>query len=176
MGSHPVIYTDRLILRPLGLQDFAAYVEFWQTDEVVEFLSGSALPREQIWRRMLSTVGHWQLLHFGFFAIEEKASGKLIGEAGFQEMRRDVVPSIEGTLETGWGVLPAYHGKGYAREAMDVALTWAAEAHPNLDFTCIINPENSASIRLATRLGFGEQNVSMYSNKPILILRKNRAR
>ncbi len=173
---HPTLQTERLILRPLVFTDFDAYVEFWQTDEVTRYISGSALPREQIWRRLIGTVGHWQLLGFGFFAIEDKASGKLIGEAGFQEMHRDLVPSIEGTLETGWGVLPEFHGKGYAKEAVGVAMDWAAQAHPTLDFTCIISPENLPSIALAIKLGFDEKTLSSYAGKPTLIFKKTRAR
>ena len=176
MPTHPTLETRRLILRPLVLQDLDAYVDFWQDAEVVRYISGTPISREQSWKRLLATVGHWQLLGFGFFAIEEKASGRFIGEAGFQEMRRDLHPSIEGTLETGWGILPAYQGKGYAREAVSTAMTWAETAFPTLDYSCIIDPENRSSMHLAARLGFSEDTMTAYSGKPVLILRKARAR
>ena len=171
----PILETDRLILRPLELQDFEAYCEFWQNTEVVRFISGTPVPREQSWKRLLGTAGHWQLLGFGFFAIEEKDSGRFIGEAGFHEMRRDLRPSIEGTLETGWGILPAYQGKGYATEAIRTAMTWAEVAFPSLDYSCIINPENRISMHLAARLGFAEDTMTAYLGKPVMILRKARA-
>jgi RimJ/RimL family protein N-acetyltransferase len=170
----PALETDRLILRPLGLQDLDAYVAFWQDPEVVRYISGSPLPREQSWRRLIGTVGHWQLLGFGFFAIEEKHSGRLIGEAGFQEMHRDLHPAIEGTLETGWGILPAFQGKGYATEAVSAAINWADRTHAALDYSCIISPENRPSLDLARKLGFVADVTTTYMGKPIVILRLRR--
>ncbi len=170
-----ILKTDRLTLRPLVLQDFEAYFEFWQNAEVVRFITGTPVSREQTWKRLLGTTGHWQLLGFGFFAIEEKASGRFIGEAGFQEMRRDLLPSIEGTLETGWGILPAYQGRGYAKEAVSAAMTWAETAFPSFDYSCIINPENRTSMHLAAKFGFAEDTMTTYLGRPIMILRKARA-
>jgi RimJ/RimL family protein N-acetyltransferase len=167
----PTLETDRLRLRPLGLQDLDAYVAFWQDPAVVRFISGSPLPREQSWRRLIGMAGHWQLMGFGFFAIEEKCSGQLIGEAGFQEMRRDLHPTIEGTLETGWGILPAFQGKGYATEAGFAAMDWAERTHPALDYSCIISPENRPSLNLARKLGFVADVTATYMGKPVVILR-----
>jgi RimJ/RimL family protein N-acetyltransferase len=172
----PILETPRLVLRPLGLHDFDAYVAFWQNPEVVRFITGTPVSRELSWKRLLSTTGHWQLLGFGFFAIEEKASGELIGEAGFQDMHRELFPSIEGTLETGWAILPAYQGKGYAKEALRTAMAWSQRAFPSLNYSCIINPENRISMQLAAKLGFAEDTMTTYSGKPIMILRKERAR
>ncbi len=38
----------------------------------------------------------WAMLGFGFWAVEEKATGRFIGEAGFHDLKRDMKPSIEG--------------------------------------------------------------------------------
>lgn len=168
--------TERLILRPLELQDFEAYCAFWQNKEVARYISGTPIPREQSWKRLIGTAGHWQLLGFGFFAIEEKTSGRFIGEAGFQEMRRDLLPSIEGTLETGWGILPSYQGKGYAKEAIRAAMTWVEAAFPTLDYSCIIDPENRISMHLAETLGFVQDAITTYLGKPVTVMRKARAR
>ncbi len=168
----PVLETERLRLRPLVLSDFDAYVALWREPAVVRYITGTPVTREASWSRLVRTAGHWQLLGFGFLGIEDKASGCLIGEAGFQEMRRELVPSIEETLETGWGILPAYHGKGYAFEAVGAALAWAREAHPGRAYTCIIHPENQASVRLAGKLGFAEDVTSTYLGNPVVILRR----
>jgi len=168
----PVLETDRLRLRPLALADFDAYVEFWQNADVVRFITGEPIPREQSWRRLLGTAGHWHLLGFGFFAIEEKATGRVVGEAGFQEMRRDLRPSIEGTLEAGWGILPACQGKGYAKEALGAAFAWSERVHPAYDYSCIISPENRPSLGLASKLGFVPAAETSYLGKPILVLRR----
>jgi RimJ/RimL family protein N-acetyltransferase len=171
----PTLATDRLVLRPLALQDLDAYADFWGDPQVVRHITGTPVAREQSWRRLLASVGHWQLLGFGFFALEERATGRFIGEAGFQEMHRELAPSIEGTLETGWAILPAFQGKGYASEAVGAAMRWAGAAFPALAFSCIIDPHNQASLRLAARLGFVEDAPALYSGKTVIVLRKGRA-
>ena len=40
--------------------------------------------------------GSWSLIGYGFWAVEEKATGRFIGECGFHDLKRDIKPSIEG--------------------------------------------------------------------------------
>jgi RimJ/RimL family protein N-acetyltransferase len=41
-------------------------------------------------------------------------------------MKRDMHPlNTEGTLETGWALIPEAHGKGYATEALQALIGWA---------------------------------------------------
>src|SRR4051812_945036 len=114
----PTLETERLLLRPYSVDDFEAYAEMWADPDVVRFIGGKPLGREQSWSRLLRNSGHWQHMGFGFFAVVEKESGRLAGEAGFQELMRDITPSIEGSLEAGWGLVPSSQGWGYATEAM----------------------------------------------------------
>ena len=104
----------------------------------------------------------WRHIGFGFWAIEEKATGRFIGEAGFHELRRDIEPSIEGTLEAGWGFVADAHGKGYATEAVGAALGWGDVNHPGKAMTCIIDPDNPVSIRVAEKHGFRERVRTVY--------------
>ena len=79
-------------------------------------------------------------------------SGAYLGEAGFQDMRRDMTPSIEGLPEAGWSLVAAAHGRGLATEAVRAMLAWA---DGNLDFVrtvCIIDDGNAASLRLASQM------------------------
>ena len=168
----PAIETARLLLRPLARDDLDAYAEFWRQPEVVRFITGTPFSREESWKKLLRTVGHWHVLGFGFFAIEERQSGRFIGEAGFQEMLRELTPSIEGTLEAGWGIHPAFQGRGYALEAMGAAMAWADGKFPQSDYSCIISPANEASLHIAQRLGFAGDRLAEYLGKPVRILRR----
>ena len=167
----PTILTDRLVLRAIKIDDFDAYVEIWQNETVVEYIGAGPLSREACWARMLRAMGHWQLLGFGFWGIFEPETERLIGEAGFLSLKRDIQPTLEGTLETGWCLLPEYHGNGYAIEAVTAAMNWAERALPPKDFTCIISPENKPSIRLAEKAGFEKVTDTSYHG-PITIYRK----
>ena len=149
-----------------------AYVEMCQDPAVGENIGGVPFSREQSWTRFLRQVGHWHLLGFGFFALEDKASGAYIGDAGFHDMHRDFTPSIEGTIEAGWALMPKAQGKGFAEEAMRAAFAWADKAYPDARFTSIIGPDNGASLRVAEKLGFKRFGETTYNGADIVLLER----
>src|SRR5690606_13128995 len=102
----------------------------------------------------LRQSGMWAMMGFGFFVVEDRATGAFLGEAGFQERLREIEPSIEGTLECGWALTPAAHGRGIATEAMAAALAWADAAFPDARYSALIDARNAASMRVAEKLGF----------------------
>jgi RimJ/RimL family protein N-acetyltransferase len=95
----PTLETPRLRLRPHRLDDFDAYAAMWADPAVTRFIGGVPFTREQAWTRFLRQAGMWQQMSFGFFALEDRESGTFTGECGFHELRRDVLPAIEGTME-----------------------------------------------------------------------------
>jgi RimJ/RimL family protein N-acetyltransferase len=169
MVQIPIVETERLILRDHRLSDFDAYAALWRNPLVTRFIGGRARTREESWIRFLRHAGMWHHIGFGFWAIEEKASGAMVGEGGFHELKRDIQPSLEGTLETGWSLLPHVHGKGYATEAIRGMLGWAAANRPEMTITCFIDPDNLASIRVAEKCGFIERVRTEYGGEPVII-------
>ena len=170
----PTLATERLLLRPYRLDDFDAYAAMWADPHVTRFIGGVPFTREQSWTRFLRQIGLWYHLGFGFLAIEDKASGVFAGECGFHDLYRAIEPSIEGTMEAGWGLVPAMQGRGLAEEAMRAALTWAEMHGPRDRLTAIIDPGNTASLRVAARLGFVEFARSVYSGNAIVMLERPR--
>jgi RimJ/RimL family protein N-acetyltransferase len=168
----PTIETDRLILRSHRLDDFDAYAAIWADPDVVRFITGVPSTREQSWARLLKAAGHWHHLGFGFLAIEERRSGLLVGEAGFHDARREMVPSLDGTLEAGWLLAPQFHGKGYAREALGALLVWAETNAPPLPMTAIVHPDNERSLRLAASFGFVEHARIDYHGEVVILWRE----
>lgn len=88
-------------------------------------------------------------------------------------MRRDMTPGIEGTMEAGWGLLPDFHGRGYASEALGALWPWVEAHHPDRPITCIIDPENTASLTLAMRHGFRSYARSVYHNSDVVLLQRS---
>ena len=167
--------TPRLRLRPYRADDFDSYARMWAAPEVVRFIGGEPISREAAWARFLRHIGVWRYFGFGFFALEDRASGAFVGEAGFRDLRRAIVPSIEGTMEAGWVLAPAMHGRGLAEEAMRAAIAWADRVHPGPRMTCIIQVRHAASLRVATKLGFAPCAQTTYQGDPVTMLERPRA-
>lgn len=169
----PVLETARLVLRahrPTDLTDCAA---MWGDPYVVRFIGRDPSSRQQTWARMLTYAGLWATLGFGYWAVEEKASGRLVGEVGFAEFRRDLRPSIEGMPEAGWVFVTAVHGQGYATEAVRAAIAWGDQRFTRT--VCIISPDHRASIRVAEKCGYREIGPALYRNEPTLLMARDRA-
>ena len=140
--------TDRLILRMFSLDDAEAYARICADPEVMRFLGdGKALSVFEAWRQMAFLVGHWQLLGYGQFAVEEKSSGRLIGRAGFFN------PAGWPGFEIGWTLAREFWGKGYATEGARRVLKYAFEEMDRDHVISLIHPDNRASIKVAERLG-----------------------
>jgi RimJ/RimL family protein N-acetyltransferase len=152
----PVIETSRLILRPHRRDDFEELAKMWADPIVWRYTVGSASSEQRSWFRLLGFPGSWNILGFGYWAVEERSSGRYVGAIGFAEMRREIQPSIEGIPELGWALAPHTHGKGYATEALKAALEWGDRHFNRARTVCIIHPENAASLRVAAKIGYRE--------------------
>ncbi len=167
----PVLETERLRLRGHTLADFDALAAMWADPDVVRFISGKPASREESWARLTRYVGHWALLGFGFWAIEEKASGRFVGEGGFADFKREIEPAIDAP-EQGWSLVSSAHGKGYASEAVAAMLGWGEAHFGRRDFMCIISPENAPSIRVAEKAGYREILRTAYKDAPTLMFKR----
>lgn len=168
----PVIETARLRLRAHRVDDHAERVALWSDPEVTRYIGGRPFGAEEVWRRFLQYVGLWHVLGYGYWAVEEKATGRFIGDVGFADLKRDMEPSLGGMLEFGWALAPHVHGKGYASEAVAAALAWANEHVPHLTAVCIISPENAPSIRVAEKAGFVKWTETTYHGAPTVVFRR----
>jgi len=63
--SAPTLRTERLILRPHGVQDFDDVAALWADPIVVKYIGGTPNSPEQSWARLLRYMGHWQAMGFG---------------------------------------------------------------------------------------------------------------
>ena len=151
----PVIRTARLVLRGHSREDFPAFAAMRADPAVMRFIGkGEVLAEEDAWLRFLSTIGHWELLGYGTWAVEEKATARLIGGIGYADKRRPAEHPASGAPEMGWSFASDLHGRGFATEALQAALAWGAQHFGPTRAVCVISDDNAASLRLAERHGF----------------------
>ncbi|UCI09027.1 GNAT family N-acetyltransferase [Mesorhizobium sp. B1-1-8] len=168
----PVLETERTILRAHRLDDFDAYAAMWAEPAVTRFIGGKPRTREESWMRFLRHAGLWSLIGYGFWAVEEKATGRFIGEVGFHDLKRAIEPSIEGIPEAGWALAPEAQGRGFATEIVGRVLAWGDKAFDRAKTVCIIDPENTASLNVATKCGYREKLRTTYHEAATILLER----
>lgn len=143
-----VLETPRLRLRMFAQADAEAYADMLADPEVARYLShGQPLSPSEAWRHMAMLLGHWQLFGFGPWAVEERASGELVGRIGPYD------PAGWPGLELIWTIRRQSWGQGYATEGARAALAYVFEQMRCDRVISLIRPQNAASIRVAEKLG-----------------------
>lgn len=147
------IVTRRLVLRPPTIDDFDDLAALWTDPSLLRYI-GRASTQEEVWVRLLKYSGHWALFGFGYWMLREADSDRFIGEAGIAWQRRTGMTAHGDLPEAGWMLTSAAQGNGYAREALAAILDWTEARLSTRGVTCLIDPMNAASLRLAESQGF----------------------
>ena len=172
----PVVETARLRLRGYRADDLGPSVAMWQEPAYYRYLAPEPMPTEEIWKTLLRNAGHWAVLGFGFWVVEERATGQLVGFIGFGNLKRTLDPPLGDAPEMGWVLAPAVHGRGYASEAVAAALAWGENHFGPVRTVCIIHPDNQPSLRVAAKFGYREYARTTYKHEPIVLLERAGAR
>ncbi len=144
----PTLQTERLVLRPFREEDHLPLHALMQDPEVVRFINEGRRPSlQEAWRAIAGWIGHWALRGYGAWAVEGRASGELIGRIGF------INPAEWPALELGYMLGRRYWGRGFASEGCRAALEWGFTTAKFERVISLIDPANTASIAVATRLG-----------------------
>ena len=163
MTVHPVLETERLLLRPICLDDIVDCTALWGEPATMRFIgSGQPLTAEEVWSRTLRHIGHWHALGYGYWAVREKEGGRFVGDVGFQNLRRSMQPDLGDRPEIGWVLAAHAQGRGYAREAVSAALAWVDGELQATETVCIIRPAHERSIRIAIEAGYRRTGAARY--------------
>ena len=164
--SPPVLQTARLKLRGHRIEDISALAAMWADPTVTQYIGGTPATSEESWTRLLRYIGHWTLMGFGYWAIEQKETARYIGEAGFADHRRIFASDLKHLPEIGWVIAPEFQGRGYGTEAVRAVLAWGDTRLRQSRTTCLIEPDNLASIRIAQKFGYIEHQQTVCQGRP----------
>ena len=168
----PVLTTERTILRPHTLADFTDLAAMWADPDVVRHISGKPSTETEAWARLLRYIGHWSLLGFGYWVVEDRADGTFLGEVGLADYHRDIDPPFGGAPEAGWVMTTASHGRGLAREAVRAVLAWADTNLAANRTVCMIAPAHDASLRLARDVGYANESRARFMGGTVVVLER----
>jgi RimJ/RimL family protein N-acetyltransferase len=168
----PILETERLRLRAHQAADLAPLLAMWQQPQFYQYITGQPAAEDEVWPRLLRDTGLWAVCGFGYWAIEEKATGTYVGTVGFADFRRAIAAELGQCPEVGWSLAPRAQGQGYATEALAAALTWGDAHLPQPRTVCLIHVDNQPSLRLAARLGYQEFGRTVFKTQPVVLLER----
>jgi RimJ/RimL family protein N-acetyltransferase len=142
----PRIRTERLLLREPRRADFDGFAENLADPEATLYLSGVS-DRRTAWRIYLAATGAWVLDGKGWWAIELRETGAMVGTVGV--FVRESAPDFE----IGWTVFRPHWRSGYAAEAARAALHHAFAHYGARRVIAYIDPKNEASIGVSQKIG-----------------------
>lgn len=143
-----MIETARLVLRAFTGGDAPSLAAIHGDELTMRYLGGiTDGTAHGAFNTILGYLGHWHLKGFGRWAVEEKASGRMIGRTGFYENEHEWPGN-----ELGWTFLRETWGKGYATEAASAARDFGFRELGMERVISMIHPDNRASQSVARKL------------------------
>ncbi|WP_422115802.1 GNAT family N-acetyltransferase [Brachybacterium sp. UNK5269] len=141
------LYGDRILLRPFDGADIPAAHRLYGDAEVMRYV-GTGLPvTPAVTAQMVADYRRHQREHgFAFWAMLDRASGDLIGDAGLER-------TGQGT-ELGYTLGKAWWGRGLATEAALLCVDAAFGPLGLSRLVALVDAENPVSVRVLTKLGF----------------------
>jgi len=154
-----VTTTERLILRHMQLRDSEPLDGVFGDAEVMRFGDGvqtQAWVRAWIRRCIEDSYPTWG---FGPYAVVERQGGTVIGYCGLFFM-----PDVGGQpeVELGYRLARAWWGQGYATEAALAVRDHTFAALGLTQLTALIDSHNTASLRVAEKLGMHDEKEVMF--------------
>jgi RimJ/RimL family protein N-acetyltransferase len=157
--SVPRLFTRRLGLREYRIEDFERFAGHLVDPEAAAFIGCS--DRHTAWRIFGCQAGLWLLQGAGWWAVEARETGQLVGTVG--AFFREGEPGIE----IGWNTYRPFWGQGFATEAGGEVLRYALEVRGEPRARALIDAGNAASIRVAQHLGLRHDGEAELHGKPI---------
>ena len=141
----PTLETERLVLRPMRMEDWPRYRDLMQSDRA-QYMGGPHTLQNS-WGMFCHDMAQWPLMGHGSLMIELRETGVCVGQVSINS--GPLFPETE----LGWYLYEEAEGHGYGKEAATALRSWAFDMLGLETLVSYIEPENIRSRALAERLG-----------------------
>jgi len=163
MDTIPEQGTQRLIMRGEKPEDFGCFHRMLQNREVLRFLTRTdPWPEHVVEYWLASQAAHWQAHRFGWWILEEKEAGDVLGWYGLRRLQET------GEVELLYLLRREDWGKGFATEAAEASVAYALEFTSLTSLVGLVHPENHASVRILEKVGMAHIGESHYFGMRLL--------
>lgn len=152
--------TERCLIRELSLSDLPALYELYDKPGMTDYVEPLYDYETELEYQKAYIENMYGFYEYGMWLVFSKETGKLIGRAGLEHD------------ELGYMIAPELQNLGYATEVCRFIIDYARENTDFEELYCRIDERNTASVRLAKKLGFtnsGQVDEDIYAS----IYRKN---
>lgn len=143
------LVTPRLELRPFVLEDAGAIHAVYSDPVVMRHVGNGPVTELRETELMVREyIAHQEQHGFSFWAVIERASGAVIGDAGLY--------LLEGRgpgVELGYTLGAVWWGRGYATEAARVCLAAGLGGLELVEVLAVADPANASSVRVLEKIG-----------------------
>ena len=144
------IESERIRFGIWNIKDIDLAKKLWGDKEVTKYISGKGyFSEEEIFIRLTKEIANQEKYKVQYWPIFMKDTNEFMGCCGLRPY--DLEKNI---YEVGIHILPQYWGKGIASEALNKVIEYAFEELKVSNLFAGHNPENSASKKLLTKVGF----------------------
>jgi ribosomal-protein-alanine N-acetyltransferase len=146
--SAPALETPRLRLRPFREDDAIGLHRILVQDGMLKYFPRpGGPPLDRVQKLVLHQIEQWSTVGYAWWAVELKASGRLVGWNGLQYLPET------GETEIGYLIDQPLWGQGLTTEAARVGLRYGFADLALPTIIALAHPDNGASRRVMEKLG-----------------------
>lgn len=148
----PTLTTDRLVLRPLAMDDLDDLAELHAQESFWHYPFGRGWSRTETKSFLERTIEYYCDPGLAVSAVVVADTRQLAGWAGLSIPT--FLPEILPAVEVGWRLGKQHRGHGFATEAGQAWIRYGFDELGLRSIVSICEPENTASKAVMQRLGF----------------------
>ncbi len=161
-----ILETKRLLLRHLIEEDLSNLFAFYSDPEVVKYIPDAPRTYQETREELEWFMnGHPKFPELGLWGTIHKETGQFIGRCGLLPWTIDENHEVE----VAFALSKAYWGQGLATEVAQALVHYGFEHLKLSRLICVIDHDNEASIRVATKLGMTFEKETKDEYGPFLV-------